>query len=124
MDAGIRSSYKKISKNLNGIPISAHALTHAHADHQGCSNIICDEFDVPFFCHENEVYPAETGLVTKGYPSEKNIIARLQQKYWAGQGHKVDKTLKENDWMESFRVIETPGHSSGHLSFLEKETVY
>ena len=120
VDAGIRSSDKKISKNLKEIQIYAHALTHAHADHQGCSNMICNQFDVPFFCHENEVYRAESGLVTKEYPSEKNIIARMQQKYWAGKGHRVDKTLKENDWIESFRVIETPGHSSGHLSFFRE----
>jgi glyoxylase-like metal-dependent hydrolase (beta-lactamase superfamily II) len=32
VDAGIRSSYTRISKNLEKIPIHAHALTHAHAD--------------------------------------------------------------------------------------------
>jgi glyoxylase-like metal-dependent hydrolase (beta-lactamase superfamily II) len=121
VDAGIRSSYTRISKNLEKIPIHAHALTHAHADHQGCSNEICNRFDVPFFCHKNEVYRAETGLVTKEYPSEKNIIARMQQKYWAGKGHKVDRTLKENDLIGGFSVIETPGHSSGHLSFYREK---
>jgi glyoxylase-like metal-dependent hydrolase (beta-lactamase superfamily II) len=45
----------------------------------------------------------------------------MQQKYWAGKGHTVDRTLKENDWIGSFRVIETPGHSSGHLSFFREK---
>jgi glyoxylase-like metal-dependent hydrolase (beta-lactamase superfamily II) len=96
-------------------------LTHAHADHQGSSDEICDQFDVPFICHQNEVSRAETGIVTKEYPSEKNLIARMQQNYWAGKGHKVDRTLKENDRIGSFRVIETPGHSSGHVSFFREK---
>jgi glyoxylase-like metal-dependent hydrolase (beta-lactamase superfamily II) len=121
VDAGVRSSYKKISKTLEKVPIHCHALTHAHADHQGSSDEICNQFNVPFFCHENEVHRAETGIVTKEYPSEGHLIARMQQKYWAGKGHKVDRILKENDWIGGFQVIETPGHSSGHISFFREK---
>ncbi|HTF81762.1 MAG TPA: MBL fold metallo-hydrolase, partial [Cytophagales bacterium] len=35
IDAGIKSSYPRIMKSLHGRKINAHALTHAHADHQG-----------------------------------------------------------------------------------------
>ena len=122
-DSGIRSSYKKKAQSLSKIPIHLHVLTHAHADHQGCSDKICNEFKTPLYCHNDEVNRTETGLVTKDYPSDKNIIAKFQQKYWAGQGHKVDKTIKENDMIGNFRIIETPGHSSGHLSFLEKRRI-
>ncbi|MBW7843930.1 MAG: MBL fold metallo-hydrolase [Bacteroidia bacterium] len=124
IDAGIRSSYKNISKHLQEIPVHLHILTHAHADHQGSSDKICNDFNLPLYCHQKEVYRAETGFVTKDYPSNKNIIARLQQKYWAGRGHKIDKTIKENDMIGNFRVIETPGHSDGHISlFREKDGV-
>lgn len=124
IDAGIRSSYKKINQHLLEIPVHLHVLTHAHADHQGCSHKICSDFKLPLYCHPKEVYRAETGFATKDYPSSKNIIARLQQKYWAGAGHKVDKTIKENDMTGNFRVIETAGHSDGHISlFREKDGV-
>ncbi|TKC08587.1 MBL fold metallo-hydrolase [Pedobacter frigoris] len=121
VDSGIRSSYKKITQSLSKIPIHLHVLTHAHPDHQGCSDKICNEFKIPLFCHSDEVIRSETGLVTKDYPSHKNIIAKFQQKYWAGKGHKVDKTIKENDMIGNFRIIETPGHSSGHLSFFREK---
>jgi glyoxylase-like metal-dependent hydrolase (beta-lactamase superfamily II) len=37
-----------------------------------------------------------------------------------GPGHKIDKTLEEGDLVGGFRVIATPGHSSGHLSFFRE----
>lgn len=124
VDSGIRNSYKKIKQVVSQIPIHSHVLTHAHADHQGSSDTICNEFNIPLICHEKEVKRTETGLVTLDYPSNTNIIARFQQKYWAGQGHKVNKTIKEGDKIGNFTVIETPGHSSGHISlFREKDGV-
>jgi glyoxylase-like metal-dependent hydrolase (beta-lactamase superfamily II) len=120
IDSGIKSSFKKIEKCIQEVPIHSHALTHAHPDHQGCSNRICNDYKVPLFCHEKEVTRTETGLVTKDYPSSTNLIARFQQKYWAGLGHPVAKTLKNNDYLGNFRVIETPGHSSGHISFFRE----
>lgn len=120
IDSGIRSSFNKIQKSIKEVSIQSHALTHAHPDHQGCSDLICKTHDVPLYCHEKELDRTESGLVTSEYPSSKNIIARFQQKYWAGSGHKVTKTLKNGDSVEGFKVIETPGHSSGHISFFRE----
>ncbi|WEK71439.1 MAG: MBL fold metallo-hydrolase [Candidatus Chryseobacterium colombiense] len=124
VDSGIRSSYSTVKKALQEIPVYQHILTHAHADHQGCSDQICAEFVIPLFCHPGEVFRTETGLVTNDYPSPKHLIAKFQQKYWAGQGHKVQGTIVENDMIGNFRVIETPGHSAGHISlFRERDGV-
>ncbi|MFD0699455.1 MBL fold metallo-hydrolase [Myroides pelagicus] len=124
VDSGIRSSYGTIRKVLQQIPVHQHVLTHAHADHQGCSDLICTEFSIPLICHPNEVIRTETGMVTTNYPNPKNWVAKLQQKYWAGQGHKVHNTIVENDMIGNFKVIETPGHSDGHISlFRERDGV-
>ncbi|AZB35615.1 MBL fold metallo-hydrolase [Chryseobacterium bernardetii] len=124
VDCGIRSSYTTIKKVIQKIAVHQHVLTHAHADHQGCSDQICAEFDIPLLCHPNEVFRTETGMVTNDYPNPGLWLAKLQQKYWAGQGHKVDKTIVENDMIGNFRVIETPGHSAGHISlFRERDGV-
>lgn len=124
VDSGIRSSYSAIKKAIQKVPVCQHVLTHAHADHQGCSDQICAEFEIPLICHPNEVFRTETGMVTKDYPTPQHWIAKLQQKYWAGQGHKVDRTIIENDRIGNFRVIETPGHSAGHISlFRERDGV-
>jgi glyoxylase-like metal-dependent hydrolase (beta-lactamase superfamily II) len=121
IDSGIRPSFNTISNCLKEIPVHSHALTHAHADHQGCSDKICSIFNVPLFCHKEEVWRTESGFVTKDYPSSKNIIARLQQKYWAGPGHQVSETLKEDDMLGNFKIVETPGHSAGHISFFREK---
>lgn len=121
IDSGIRASFKQLSHALNEVPVHAHALTHAHPDHQGSSNRICALFNLPLYCHEKEVSRAASGLATSDYPSDKNLIARFQQKYWSGPGHKVSATLKENDHLGNFRIIETPGHSSGHISFFREK---
>lgn len=124
VDSGIRSSYTTVKKAIGKIPVYQHILTHAHADHQGCSDQICAEFGIPLLCHPNEVLRTETGMVTIDYPTPQHWVAKLQQKYWAGQGHKVDKMVVENDTIGNFRVIETPGHSAGHISlFRERDGV-
>lgn len=124
VDSGIRSSYNTVKKALQKIPVYQHVLTHAHADHQGCSDQICTEFEIPLLCHPGEVFRTETGMVTNDYPTPQHWIAKLQQKYWAGQGHKVGRTIVENDRIGNFRVIETPGHAAGHISlFRERDGV-
>ncbi|UTX49372.1 MBL fold metallo-hydrolase [Chryseobacterium sp. MA9] len=121
VDSGIRSSYTTIKKALQKIPVYQHILTHAHADHQGCSDQICAEFAISLLCHPDEVSRTETGMVTNEYPNPQHWIAKLQQKYWAGQGHKVERTIVENDRIGNFRVIETPGHSAGHISLFREQ---
>jgi glyoxylase-like metal-dependent hydrolase (beta-lactamase superfamily II) len=120
-DAGIKCSYHNIKKAIHENPITKHVLTYTHADHQGCSVQICKEFNIPLFCHKEEVQRTENGLAVSDYPAPTGIIARFQQKYWAGEGHPVTDTLKEGDLVGNFIVIETPGHSSGHLSFFRED---
>jgi glyoxylase-like metal-dependent hydrolase (beta-lactamase superfamily II) len=120
-DAGIKCSYHNIKKAIHEKPITKHVLTHAHADHQGSSAQICKEFNIPLFCHKEEVHRTESGLAVSDYPAPTGIIARFQQKYWAGEGHPVTDTLKEGDLVGNFIVIETPGHSAGHLSFFRED---
>lgn len=121
VDSGIRSSYTTIKKAIQKIPVDQHVLTHAHADHQGCSDQICAEFEIPLLCHPHEVFRTETGMVTNDYPAPQHWVAKLQQKYWAGQGHEVEQTITENDKIGNFQVIESPGHSGGHISLFREQ---
>lgn len=120
IDAGIRSSHKIISAALKNTEVKALALTHAHADHQGSSSLIRQEFNIPLWCSLSEKPQAETGNATKENPNQKHLITRFQKNYWAGDGFKVSKILKEADIVGGFTVVETPGHSSGHISFFSE----
>lgn len=124
VDAGIRSSSNKILNALKHYTITKHILTHAHADHQGASSIVCEKLNIPLLTSVIEKENAESGKVIYDYPNNKHLIAKLQQRYWAGSGHKVSHLLREGDEVGSFTVIETPGHSKGHISlFREKDGV-
>lgn len=120
IDAAIRSSASKILNALKNKKVNTHVLTHAHADHQGSSKIICDTLKIPLWCSEPEKQAAESGNVTTEYPNPNNIISKFQAKIWAGKGCEVTKIIKEGDIVGGFTVIETPGHSTGHLSFFRE----
>lgn len=117
IDAGVRSSRKKILKALQGRELTAHALTHAHPDHQGASAAVCRERFVPFWCGKADVEAAESGHVTGTMPKPDGFLARTVAKLWAGPGCPVDHALKEDDEVAGFQVLETPGHTPGHVTF-------
>nr|WP_317039081.1 MBL fold metallo-hydrolase [Flavobacterium sp. Root935] len=121
IDAGIRTSANKIIKALKDKSVTKHVLTHAHADHQGSSKVICETLNIPLLCSEPEKAFAENGNVITEYPNPNHIISKFQKNFWAGKGHPVSGTLKEGDQIGGFTVIETPGHSRGHLSFFREK---
>ena len=116
VDAGIRASHRGLLAALADRPLTAHVLTHAHADHQDASAAICAARDVPLWRAEAERELAESGQVTRAYPNPADLVARFQQRYWAGPGWPVARTLREGDAVGDFCVIETPGHAPGHLA--------
>jgi len=116
VDAGVRSSATVLKKALGQRPLTAHILTHAHADHQGSSAFLCDNYRLPLWCGAPDVPAAQNGQVTGEYPNPRHPIARLQQHFLAGPGHPVARTLRDGEMVGDFRVIETPGHASGHLA--------
>ena len=80
--------------------------------------------NIPLCTSPWEKNNAESGIVINEYPNKNHLIARFQQRFWAGKGYKVSRILKECDIVGSFTVIETPGHSNGHISFFrEKDRV-
>lgn len=115
VDAGARMDRGRIMKELKGRELSAHVLTHAHADHQGASKAVCERFGVPFWVHEADVAAAEDPEVMRDtMPSHP--IARTFWKLFHGPGHPVDRVLKEGDEVAGFEVLHVPGHSAGHIA--------
>lgn len=116
IDAGAKLDARKILRQLRGRELRAHALTHAHADHQGASKRVCETFGVPFWVGERDVPAAEDPrLILERQPDA--AINRVFYKLFAGPGHPVDRALVEGDEVAGFTVLDTPGHSAGHVSF-------
>src|SRR5690554_678243 len=114
VDSGIKNSSKKILAAIKNSKITKHVLTHAHADHQGSSSTICSTLNIPLWTSEQEKENAESGIVTNEYPNKNHFIAKFQQNFWAGKGHKVSHVLKEGDTVGSFTV-----RSEEHTSELQ-----
>lgn len=116
IDAATRLAGKRILKQLDGRDVTAHALTHAHPDHQGASNEVCEALGIPFWVPERDADAAETPRLIRERQPDKPIN-RLIFKAWAGPGRSVDRRLHEGEEVAGFKVLDTPGHSAGHVSF-------
>lgn len=114
IDSGLKTSRRRVLRDLEGRNVTAHALTHAHSDHQGSSHAVCEAHGIPFWVSEAEAQSAETGDLTATMPATAltGLSARM-----AGPGHPVGRRLREGDEVGGFTVIETPGHSPGHISY-------
>ena len=116
VDAATRRAGKRILKQLKGRDVKAHALTHAHPDHQGASREVCTSLGIPFWVGEKDIPAAEDPELMKENQTE-NFINKLIYRYWTGPAHSVDRPLKEGDEIGGFTVLDVPGHSAGHVAY-------
>ena len=114
IDAGRTWDRRRIFAELDGVEISAVALTHVHPDHQGCAKAVCDAREVPLACHADDVDAME-GRRPVG--SGAAFIPRIYDKIWTGPPHKVDRVLGEGDEIAGFRVVHAPGHAPGEVIY-------
>jgi hydroxyacylglutathione hydrolase len=115
VDAGSRHARRRILRQLRGHDVRAHALTHAHPDHQGSSHHVCQALGLPYWVGEGDVEAAETGDIARFQPDL--AINKAMHALMSGPGHPVDRVLREGDEVAGFAVLEVPGHSAGHLAF-------
>jgi glyoxylase-like metal-dependent hydrolase (beta-lactamase superfamily II) len=115
IDAGTKFAHRRILRQLRGRTVSAHALTHAHPDHQGSSHRICETLDIPLWCPEGDVPAMEDGDILGRMPDA--LINRINDKLMTGPPHKVDRALREGDDVGGFTVLDFPGHSAGQVGF-------
>jgi glyoxylase-like metal-dependent hydrolase (beta-lactamase superfamily II) len=116
VDAATRFAGRRILRELAGRPVSAHALTHAHPDHQGASHEICSKLGIPYWVPENDADAAEDpALISERQPD--HWLTQLFAKRMTGPGHPVARRLREGDDVAGFTVMDAPGHSAGHVVY-------
>ena len=116
VDAGSRHAAKRILRQLKGRTVAAHALTHAHPDHQGASHEVCETLRIPLWCGVLDADAVEDGRIMERqprHPINSLIIGPLMP----GPPHPVARRLREGDNVAGFRVLDVPGHSAGHVAF-------
>lgn len=117
IDARTRWARGSLLKQLRGLDISAHTLTHAHPDHQGSTHWVCEALGIPLWCGEADADAAERSELIRARMPE-HWLNPLVDALFTGPGHPVERRLREGDRVGSgFVVLETPGHTAGHLSF-------
>ncbi len=116
IDAATRRGERRIMRQLRDRTVTAHALTHAHPDHQGASHAICEQLQIPLWCGRGDVPAMETpgGIKNSQAPGWLN---RFQARFWTGPPHPVARALQEGDEVAGFEVLEVPGHSRGHVAY-------
>lgn len=116
VDAATRYAGRRILRQLDGHHVGAHALTHAHPDHQGASRQVCATLGIPLWCGDADAAAAEDPRLI-GERQPNHPVAQLFHRTCTGPGQPVARRLREGDEVAGFDVLETPGHSAGHISF-------
>ena len=107
IDAGMALDRRRILKQVADRRIAAHALTHAHPDHYGASRAVCDELGLPLWCGADDAEAVEAGKLVG--PGGRTIPGPRKVP--------VARALREGDEVAGFTVLDTPGHSPGHVSY-------
>jgi hydroxyacylglutathione hydrolase len=113
IDAGASNDRKRILRQLAGRTVKAHALTHAHPDHYGSSHAVCEARGIPLWCGERDAAVVEGERPAPGRGRMAKVLKRLPPP----QPHPVERRLREGDEVAGFTVLETPGHSPGHVAY-------
>lgn len=116
IDAATRLSSRRILRQIQDQPLSLHALTHVHPDHQGASHAICEARGIPLACHADGVDAME-GRAPVQPSNPDSPMNRVIGSIWEGPPHEVGRVLNDGDDVAGFRVIHAPGHAPSEVIF-------
>ena len=106
VDSGVRWSRRRLARQLAGRPVTAHALTHAHFDHAGCSAWLCRTLGVPLWCGAGDAAAITSGRVdSHGSP----LVDRLQRTLAPVSAYPSAAPWGKATWWQGSRSWRSPG---------------
>ena len=117
IDTGLAGTHRPILARARelGMPIKRIALTHAHRDHRGSLDalaaalpgvqVILSEREAPLLAGDAQPRDGEPGGQLRGG--------------FGGTTTRPTRLVHDGDTIGSLRVVATPGHTPGHLAFLD-----
>ena len=120
VDAGLPGSKEQLLAALDGRTLRAHVLTHAHPDHEWASAALCEARSIPLWCGARDRAAAEHAAFAAPLAGPRRRLFQVAERL-SGDGYRVARTLREGDEIGGFRVLETPGHTPGHISLWRED---
>ena len=115
VDAGYILSGRSVVKAVRDHEVRVHALTHVHNDHAGGSKHVHEALGVPVWIGAADAPYLRSG---KAPVPPGNRIASLFGPVAGSPKVEPERELREGDDLgHGFVVLDTPGHSPGHVSF-------
>lgn len=118
IDAGMPFSLKGILETAAslGKPISTIILTHAHADHVGALDGLKDalpDAEVCISSRDAKLLTGDTSLLS--HEPQTPVRGSVPK----GIRTKPDRLLEDGDQIGSLVAIASPGHTPGHMAFMD-----
>ena len=115
VDAGTKAQARRLLRAVEGRPVRALAVTHAHPGHAGGAGLVQDELGIPLWVGRGDVRALEDG---EPELADGPLMRLLGGFLGSFDGRPADRELVEGDELGAgFVALETPGHSPGHLCF-------
>ncbi len=127
VDAGTPRDARRLRRALaqfGGLErCSALLLTHAHPDHAGCAALLARDSGAPILAHESE-RPFLESKRLYGSGGLQAAAFKLGSLLWPIRPCRLSRALSDGEVVqasaEKWRVVHTPGHTRGHISFFRE----
>ncbi|WP_445480094.1 MBL fold metallo-hydrolase [Lysinibacillus irui] len=114
IDTGSNSLAQEFQSFFSHLPIEQIALTHSHEDHAGNAAWLQQQKNVPIYLHRDSLTRCET---EGDYPMYRQALWGERPAFVA---QPLGATLQTKTTV--WDVIETPGHTTDHVAFYNRET--